>query len=152
MKQFEIGGRSLQLAGEGTARHDMYTMRQIAACGLNTMDQRNGETDEQFQYRLYLTAMRTGDIFLLLGSLLVPAGTPPLGWTPEMSADTANFLANLTEPAAKNKLRIILVSSLMPFFLGGRRSSRTSPKFSMHPGSGPRPIVSVVSANTATGD
>ncbi len=151
MEKFDIGGKTFQLAGEGTARHDVWVMRQIAACGLNTVIQRDNETDDEFTYRLYLTALQTGDIFLLLGGLLVPEGTEPLKWNPEMAAKTAQFLADITDAGDKAKLRILLASALMPFFVGGRRSSKTSPRFSPHPGSGQRPGTSAGSRNTATG-
>jgi hypothetical protein len=151
MEQFQIGGKSFELAGEGTARHDVWTMRQIAACGLNVVNQREGETEEEFTYRLYLTALQTGDIFLLLGSFLVPQGTGPNEWTEKMANETANFLANLTDPSDKAKLRILLASALMPFFVGGRRSSKTFRKSSPLPGSGQAHTVSAAGVNTATG-
>ena len=151
MAKFDIGGKTFQLAGEGTARHDMWCMRQIAACGLNTVAQRENENDDEFTYRLYLTALQTGDIFLLLGGLLVPDGTQPLQWNPEMAAKTAQFLADLTDAGDKAKLRILLASALMPFFAGGRRSSKTSPRFSPQAGSVLRPGTSADSRSTATG-
>lgn len=151
METFGIGGKTFQLAGEGTARHDMWTMRQIAACGLNTVQQSDGETDERFEYRLYLTALQTGDIFLLLGSLLVPEGTTSEQWSEKMANETANCLANLTDPADKAKLRILLASALMPFFVGGRRSSKTSRKFSPLPESGQPLTASADIRSMATG-
>ena len=151
MEQFEIGGKTFQLAGEGTARHDVYTMRQIAACGINMVAQRNGETDEEFTYRLYLTALQSGDIFLLLGALLVPVGTGPTGWSEEMAKETAEFIANITGPGDKAKVRILLASALTPFFVGGRRSSKTSRNSLPHPGSGPAHTESAAGPSTATG-
>jgi hypothetical protein len=147
-----IAGRTFQLSGESTARHDIYTMRQIAACGLNLAPIQGGEeTDEQFQYRLYATALQTGDIFLLLGSLLVPEGTEPLAWTVAMATDTATFLAGLTAAEDKAKLRILLASALTPFFASGRRSSRTSPTSSTSQGSGLRPIANEGSPSMGIG-
>ncbi len=132
-------------------RHDVFTMRQIAACGLNTLRQTEYETSEQFQYRLYLTALQTGDIFLLLGSLLVPEGMDPLEWNPEIAAQTGNFLAALTDQADKAKLRILLASALMPFFLGGRRSFTTFRKSSSRPESDRPHIENAAMRSTETG-
>jgi hypothetical protein len=153
METFEIGGRTLQLVGEGTARHDAWVMRQIAACGLNTVKQQGEEeTDEEFQFRLYKTALQTGDIFMLLGGLLVPVGTAPTAWTREMATETGNFLGETTDPADKAKLRILLVSALLPFFLSGRRSSKTSPRYSRRPANvSATHIASVDTQTTATG-
>ena len=152
MEHFEIGGKTFQLAGEGTARHDVYSMRQIAACGLNMVAQRDGETDDEFTYRLYLTALQTGDIFLLLGGLLVPVGTGPSEWSEGMARETADHIANITDPGDKAKVRILLASALTPFFVGGRRSSKTSRNSSPHPGSDPAHTASAASPNTAIGD
>jgi hypothetical protein len=154
MEQLKIGGRTFQVTGESTARHDMWTMRQIAACGLNVVNQAEGETEEAFIYRLYMTALQTGDVFLLLGGLLIPEGMDPLKWTPETAAATANFLASLTASEDKGKLRILLASALMPFFMGGHRSSMTSRNSSTPrtPGSGQPPIESADGHSTGTGD
>ena len=151
MEHFEIGGKTFQLAGEGTARHDVFTMRQIAACGVNAVAQRDGETDDEFTYRLYLTALQTGDIFLLLGGLLVPVGTVPMGWSEAIAKETAEFIANITDPGDKAKVRILLASALTPFFFGGRRSSKTSRNSSPRPGSGPAHTESAAGPSTATG-
>jgi hypothetical protein len=126
MEQFEIGGRTFKLAGEGTARKDIFTMRQIAACGVNMVRQMEGESEESFTYRLYVTALQTGDIFLLLGSLLVPADLDVQKWTEKTARDTAEFLGGLMHAEDKAKLRILLAGSLMPFFASGRRSLTTS--------------------------
>lgn len=148
---FEIGGKKFHLAGQTTARHDIFTTRQIAACGVSMVAQLDGETEEQFQYRLYRSAMSSGDVFLLLGALLVPDGTPQLGWTEQTAKETAEFLGNLTDPSDKTKVRILLASALLPFFVSGSRSLRTSPKSSPVPGSDLHPIASGATPNTATG-
>lgn len=155
MEQVEIGGRVLVPIAEATARHDAYVMRQIAACGLNVAaEQRDGETEEQFMYRLYVTAVQTGDVFALLGALLVPAETDPLKWTPELAKETGNFLSDLRKPEDKAKLRTLVASALLPFFVSGRRPSRTSRKSSMPhtAGSGRPHTESAAGASTAIGD
>jgi hypothetical protein len=151
MEKFEIGGKTFQFADGGTARHDVFTMRQIAACGVNIVGQREDETDEQFQYRLYRTALQSGDVFLLIGSLLLPEGTKPEGWTEAMARETADFLGNLTHPPDKAKLRLLLASALIPFFVSGQRSLRTSPRSSTRPGSDLAPTESADTPSTATG-
>ena len=155
MEQVEIGGRVLVPIGEATARHDAFVMRQIAACGLNVAaEQRDGETEEQYIYRLYVTAVQTGDIFALLGALLVPEGTDPQKWTPALATHTGNFLAGLTNPKDKAKIRTLIASALLPFFVSGRRPSRTSRKSSMPhtAGSGQPRTESAAGASTAIGD
>jgi hypothetical protein len=150
-QQLEIGGKRCQMAGEGTARHDMFTMRQIAACGLNVVRQNEGEPEDLYMHRLYLTALKTGDIFKLLGGLVVPEGTEPTAWTEKMAGETAEYLANLTEPTAKAKVRILLASALTPFFAGGLRSSKTFRKSSPHPESDRPLTVSAAQVSTAIG-
>lgn len=155
MEQVEIGGRVLMPMGETTAQHDAYVLRQIAACGLNVAaEQRDGETEEQFMYRLYVTAVQTGDVFALLGALLLPEGTDPLKWTPELAKETGNFLSGLTNPDDKAKLRTLVASALLPFFVSGRRPSRTSRKSLTPPapGSGQPLTGSAAGASTAIGD
>jgi len=155
METVVIGGRVLVPIGEATARHDAFVMRQIAACGLNVAaEQKAEETEEQFMYRLYLTAVKNGDVFALLGALLVPEGTEPLKWSPELAKQTGEFLANLTDPADKAKLRTLVASALLPFFVGGRRPSRTSRKSSMphSAGSGRPHTERADGASTAAGD
>ena len=152
METFEIGGRKFQPAGEGTARKDMYTMRQIAACGVNAIRQLDGEAEEQYICRLYVTACQTGDVFLLLGSLITPEGLDPLKWTEAMAVETANFLGRLTEPEDKHKLRILLASALMPFFVAGRRSLTTFPNSSAVPESDRTRTENADTASTETGD
>lgn len=152
MEPIEIGGRRMVFVGESTARHDMWTMRQIAACGLNAITQGNGETEEQFMYRLYTTALQTGDFFLLLGCLLMPEEMKPNEWTPKTAEQTAEFLAQITDPPEKAKLRILLASGLMPFFQAGLRSSKISLKSSPQQGTAALPhIVNAASKSTATG-
>lgn len=155
MEQVEIGGRVLVPIGEATARHDAFIMRQIAACGLNVAaEQRDGETEEQYMFRLYVTAVQTGDVFALLGALLVPQGADPLKWTPELAKQTGDFLSLLTDTADKAKLRTLVASALLPFFVSGRRPSRTSRKSSMpHTAGSGQPLTeSAAGASTAIGD
>jgi hypothetical protein len=131
--KLDISGRKFELAGEKTARHDMYTMRQIAACGLNVVGRADDESEELFMHRLYLTALNQGDIFLLLGALLVPQGTKAPEWSEQIAVETAEFFANLTKPEDKAKIRILLASALMPFFTQGLRLSKTFRRSSQLP-------------------
>jgi hypothetical protein len=152
MEVIEIGGRKLTFTGESTARHDMWTMRQIAACGLNTLMQGNGETEEQFMVRLYSTALQSGDFFLLLGCLLIPEEVKPSEWSTDLAKQTAEFLASITNPEDKAKLRILLASGLMPFFQAGLRSSKISLKSSPHQEIALPHIVNAASKNMEIGD
>ena len=149
MESFEIGGRKFDLAAEGSARKDMFTMRQIAACGENTIAQYREETEEGFIFRLYMTALKTGDVFLLLGALLVPEGA---AWSEKVAKETADFLGELTDPEDKKQIRILLASALMPFFVSGRRSSKTFPSSSPKTESDRVPTMSGERSSTETGD
>jgi hypothetical protein len=98
--------------------------------GLHRVAIEPDELPEEFALRVLRKAAMDGDVFLLLGHLLLPAEREGKEWTPEMAQETADFIANVTDQRDKAIINSQIASVLMGFFANGLSSLIRSQNFS----------------------
>lgn len=153
MEIITIGGRDFRAVSNSTIEHDFWVMDQVRGAGLDRIEMREGETQDQFVERIIIDSITTGRAFPLLGGLLMPADMLPEDWTPQIAHDTIEFLRKRTDESDKAKIKAQLVALLFGFFVKGVASPRTSPSYSAKTKAGARgPSTEIEEAATsATG-
>lgn len=127
--EITIEGKRFVTLQNGTFAHDIWLTRKIREAGLANIKIEDGETEDTFIDRIAKTAYESGEALSMLGGLLIPAGTDPRQWTPQLAQESAAFFGNVTDPQSKQVLRTQIASALFYFFLSALASSKTSPKF-----------------------
>lgn len=127
--EITIEGKRFVTLQNGTFAHDIWLTRKIREAGLANIKIEDGETEDAFIDRIAKAAYESGEALQMLGGLLIPAGTDPRQWTPQMAQQLAEFFGNVTDPQSKQVLRTQIASALFYFFLSALASSKTSPKF-----------------------
>lgn len=122
METVVIAGRTFQPVTNSTMRHDIWTQAQIQRAGLDRLNIMKGEKPDEFAIRVLREATLKGDVFLLLGGLLMPADQEGKDWTPKMAAETGEFFASVTEAADKLAVQRVLISAMTGFFVTGLSS------------------------------
>ena len=126
--QITIAGHKFKAVTNSTMRHDVFTQGQIEKCGLGRLEQFADELPEEFARRVYRTSIMSGDVFLLLGCLLMPAAEDPLTWSEAMARQTAEIMANASAPEDKAIIQAQICSALAHFFANGLSSIVISPR------------------------
>ena len=125
-----IAGHQFKAVANSTMRHDVFTQGQIEKCGLGRLEQFADELPEEFARRVYRTSILSGDVFLLLGCLLMPHDKDPLEWSEAMARQTADIFANASAPEDKALIQGQICSALAGFFANGLSYVVTSRKSS----------------------
>jgi len=123
-----IAGHKFKSVANSTMRHDVFTQGQIEKCGLSRLDKLAEEPPEEFARRVYRTAIMSGDVFILLGCLLMPHDQDALNWTEAMARETADIMANASAPEDKALIQAQICSALSHFFAIGLSSIVISPR------------------------
>lgn len=126
-----LGGRTFVPVTGSTLAHDTWYMGLVSRTGLDAIVRRDDETEPEFGTRLLRALLASGAIVELLGGMLVPTGTVPTEWTPQLAAETAAFIGGLEDPQEKDKAYPLMIECWSRFFQNGRRSSASSPPSSM---------------------
>ena len=121
-----ISGRKFKPVANSTMRHDVFTQGQIEKCGLARLEKYADESPDEFAMRVYRTSILSGDVFLLLGCLLMPAEQDPLAWSVAMARETADVMANASAPEDKASIQAQICSALAAFFANGLSSLKIS--------------------------
>jgi hypothetical protein len=116
---FVIGGRSFQAIGESTVEHDFRFMALLRDLGFDDPHKLASETPEQFGARLLNDLMASARALEVLGFLVIPVDVESEHWTPEVGAETAAFLGQLSRPADKAMVRSLTLSFLADFLERG---------------------------------
>jgi len=120
----KLGGRSfVQMTKDSTVQHDLWLMQRSTEAGLAGAQIWSGETPEAFAQRLLEMAIKSGVALELLGGLLVPEGTLPEQWTPEMAAETTLHLGRISVAEEKQAIYRLILTLLIDFFAAGLISS-----------------------------
>lgn len=122
--ELAVGGREFMAVGSTTLRHDLATQRELHRAGLEGMQMTDDEGPQQFALRLVRAACVNGDLPALLGCLLMPRGS--VRWSPQIAADTAEFLGELEDPDDKKQVQAAISSVLFSFMAAGMLSSTVS--------------------------
>ena len=127
MKTVTLGGRPFAAIGESTMEHDVVYCGALARAGLQPVPGiEEGEDPQDYCDRITGLVMGSGELFNLLGAMLIPAETTSEKWTPTIAAETAEHLKGLTDPEEKLKVRAQIASLIFDFFRVGIASSLTS--------------------------
>jgi hypothetical protein len=114
--------RYVQIGDGATVQHDYWLMGHVTRAGLARVTMFPNETPDQFCLRILDTAIMSGLVMELMGGLLVPEGTKPADWTPEMAVETGAYISGLSHPEDKEKINDLLLTMLMDFFERGLTS------------------------------
>lgn len=116
---YTLGGREFVVTTESTIAQDLWAMRLIEVSGLNRPTMLRGEDPEAFARRIVAEAVGRIDVCELLGAILIPAGTTPEDWTPQVARETAAHIAGLRDPEAKAVVTSLVASLMFDFFAKG---------------------------------
>lgn len=130
----KLGGRTFAAAKHTTLAQDQHVQAAVAASGLFQLEREKGETPLEYATRLTATVVASGKAIRIVAGLLVPEGTEPGQWSPEMAADVERHLSGLTDPEDKRQFNAQLSSLVAGFFAAGLQSLTTSPRYSAPPG------------------
>lgn len=140
-----LGGRDFQPVVNSTIEHDYWLMARIRRAGLDRVTINPGEVPDEFVIRVLRETIDSGQVFELLGGMLMPADKLGADWTPDMAQATGEFLKGLTKPDDKQIVNASVMSMLSGFFESGLASLVTSPKYSPDETSPPaKPSASAV--------
>lgn len=126
-----IEGRTFVLQTDPSFGQDMYMHDLVNRMGLDEIDVtrfKDGRLDHEVK-KLVIESYRTGDMFNLLGAVLVEKGKE-LEWTEE-TAEENGELFKKARGEAKQILERDAAFLLLSFFTEGLSSMKTSPSFSL---------------------
>lgn len=121
-----LGGRLFREPARSTIAHDAWVMDRIRATGMERLKREPDESWEDFGVRLTETVLSSGHALDLLAGLLVPADVGDLQWTPAIAKETAAFLGELSDPADKEAVHILIGKLVAGFFVEGVLSESLS--------------------------
>jgi hypothetical protein len=139
MESITINGKNFKPVTNSTMRHDIWVQGQIEKTGVMHIAIWEGELPEEYAMRVFRQAAMNGDVFLLLGGLLMPAELDPVSWTMEMAEATAKHLGNVTSDTDKAIVQMQINSALTSFFVTGLSSLMISPRSSQKTDAKPDP-------------
>jgi hypothetical protein len=103
-RRFVLGGRAFVEMYESTFLHDSAAIALIYRAGLEGMQPEAGETAAAFGLRATVRIIESGQVPELLGTLLIPEGTPDVDWS-----------RAITETSEKKALWAATTEVLFPF-------------------------------------
>jgi hypothetical protein len=149
-KTVTIAGRAYKPVVDSTLEHDIWTTRQITRCGLDAVEIANGETADLFAHRILMQAAENGNVFDLLGGLLMPVSVTAENWTPQLAAETGRCFAEVCKPEDKAAVRNQITEALMGFFAKGLSRLKPSPRSSNAEETSPNPSTPTGEQPTTT--
>lgn len=145
-----ISGREFKAVTDSTLEHDVWTVQQLDRAGLRNLVMEDGEKPDEFVNRILMKLMLAGDVFELLGGLLMPAELNGKEWTPDIASETGRLFASATgEDKATVKrqiagaMEVFLAQGLLSSIRSRRSSARTVAKL---------PAIQATGAQAATAD
>ena len=137
MERYLFRGQPYTSIGVHTFAHEIWFESERDKAGLVRIEIEEGETAEDFAQRIHTQLCRDQRMLLVLGGLLVPEGTAPEAWTPELAEVTAAWFGGVTDEGERQLLRQLCLSLLISFFESGASSLWRIPRSSV-PGNGSR--------------
>lgn len=113
---YRLGGRDYVPVTQSTLEHDLHYLKLRTRAGFDHLEKIETESWDDYAVRLLDRVVATGQILPLLGCLLIPAGTDPMSWTPELGRETAERLGRIGRPGEKDVVRALALSLLLDFF------------------------------------
>jgi hypothetical protein len=127
----KLGGREFDVIESSTIEWDVTLLNLVQGCGLADVTMHVGEDAEGLARRVFRSLMGSPSVFEILGCVLIPAGTNPIDWRPQMMRDQAEFIRHLSTPEDKAAINSHIRNIVAGFFLQGIVSVRTLPNASM---------------------
>jgi hypothetical protein len=127
----KLGGREFDVIDSSTIEWDVTLLNLVQGCGLSDVTMHAGETAEGLAHRVFRSLMSSPAVFEILGCVLIPSGTNPIEWRPEMMRAQAEFIRHLSTPEDKAAINSHIRNIVAGFFLQGIVSVRTLPNVSM---------------------
>lgn len=134
MAELVLQGKTFAQIKNSTFEHDAWLMHAMNASGINNISVIDGETPDELAARYTREAVGNPHILTLFGGLLIPAEIPSEEWTPEIAAQTTQFISKITDPDSKRLLHSQVASMVAVFFLSGLAQLKTSRKSSEESG------------------
>lgn len=128
-----VGGKRFKPVTNSTIEQDFWTASKVEEAGLANLVMNEGENPEQFALRILGQAMKSKNVFLMLGGLMMPDDKEGHEWSPEIATETADFLRKCTDAEDKNIIRRQVVALLLGFMEAGLTFYATSRKSSPKP-------------------
>jgi hypothetical protein len=126
----KLGGREFDVIHSSTIEWDVTLLNLVQGCGLADVTMHVGEDAEGLAHRVFRSLMSSPAVFEILGCVLIPAGTNPIDWRPQMMRDQAEFIRHLSAPEDKAAINGHIRNIVAGFFLQGIVSVRTLPNVS----------------------
>lgn len=126
----KLGGREFDVIDSSTIEWDVTLLNLVQGCGLADVTMHVGEDAEGLARRVFRSLMGSPSVFEILGCVLIPAGTNPTSWRPEMMREQAEFIRHLSTPEDKAAINSHIRNIVAGFFLQGIVSVRTLPNVS----------------------
>jgi hypothetical protein len=127
----KLGGREFDVIASSTIEWDVTLLNLVQGCGLADVTMHIGEDAEGLAHRVFRSLMSSPSVFEILGCVLIPAGTNPIDWRPEMMRYQAEFIRHLSSAQDKAAINSHIRNIVAGFFLQGIVSVRTLPNVSM---------------------
>lgn len=121
-----LGGRLFREPAKSTIAHDAWVMARIRSTGMERLERKPDEAWDDFGVRLTETVLSSGHALDLLAGLLVPAEIGDLQWTPAIAKEIASFLGELSDPADKQAVHVLIGRLVAGFFVEGVLSESLS--------------------------
>jgi hypothetical protein len=148
VEEYTFAGRKFRAVRRRTIQNDVACMGLIRGARLDTVVIEEGETPEAFSTRLLDRALCDGNVFSLLGAVLIPAEIEDEDWTPLVMQATAAHLGRVADEAEKRQLMTATVHMITGFFQSGLASLRTSPRSSSQSTAEAQPISEIGEVTT----
>lgn len=125
---FSIGDRTFVMEDNPSPEQDFYIMEKIERMGLFDIqpEQIAGKRMDRETKRVLMEAYRSGQLFNLLGAVMVEKGVE---WSEENGEENAELFRTTRDPEARKFILRNATFVLMSFFASGLTSSVTSPSF-----------------------
>jgi hypothetical protein len=122
-----IGGINYRELTETTMEQDDAILREVRTVGIDSLQQNEGESIEEYVGRALSALIEGGEAFRILGCFLVPEDKE---WSRALALETADAFRKATNPDDKAALRAALLPILLSFFVAGLTSVATSRSYS----------------------
>jgi hypothetical protein len=123
-----IGDRTFKPLTIATAERDVFVRAAINRSGLQMLHKLDEETTDAFALRILGNLYGNGEVFALLGGLMMSADIEESEWSPQMAEDTARFLRRLTNPKDKRAVMAQISALVAGFITAGLTLLKISPK------------------------
>jgi hypothetical protein len=124
----DLGARRWRIIETSTLEHVIWMDLQVIESGLGRMLQQPVAASEGEAHAgaIWEAISRSQKAFSILGGMLVPETVPDNEWSPVLAENTATFMKKLTAPEDHARIRTLLISVVLGFFVAARRSAGLS--------------------------